>query len=135
MRNNYSIGALSRLSGVNVETIRYYERVDLLPAPARGPNGYRHYDDAAVQRLAFVRRGRELGFTLTEIRGLLDLVEHPDRSCRGADELVLGHLVAIEAKIRDLERMREALKELANCPNETAESCRLIQTLGSPHGS
>jgi DNA-binding transcriptional MerR regulator len=127
----YSIGMLSRLSGVNIETIRYYERVELLPAPVRGNNGYRRYDAAAVQRLAFVRRGRELGFTVDEIRRLLELADHPEHPCAGADEMVVEHLADIEGRIRDLRRMRSALRELALCHGETAAHCRLVQALGS----
>ncbi len=132
MNETYSIGALSRLSGVNIETIRYYERVELLPAPARGTNGYRRYDHSAAGRLAFVRRGRELGFTVDEIRRLLELADHPDRPCADADEMVVEHLEDIEGKIRDLQRMRTALRELARCAGETAAHCRLVQTL-CPH--
>jgi DNA-binding transcriptional MerR regulator len=87
MSVTYSIGTLSRLSGVNVETIRYYERVELLSAPLRGDNGYRLYDASAVQRLTFVRRGRELGFPVEEIRKLLELADHPEHPCAGADEM------------------------------------------------
>jgi len=130
MDTTYPIGMLSRLSGVNVETIRYYERVELLPAPVRGNNGYRRYNAAAVQRLAFVRRGRELGFTLDEIRKLLELADHPEHPCADADEMVLEHLTDIEGKIRDLRRMRKALRELALCSSHTAARCRLVQALG-----
>jgi DNA-binding transcriptional MerR regulator len=133
MSETYSIGALSNLSGVDIETIRYYERVQLMPAPARSANGYRRYDQTAAERLVFVRRGRELGFTVEEIRRLLELADHPERSCSGADELVLEHLEDIEGKIRDLQRMRKALRELACCAAETAADCRLVQTL-SPRG-
>lgn len=131
MSVTFSIGTLSRLSGVNVETIRYYERVELLSAPLRGDNGYRLYDASAVQRLTFVRRGRELGFTVEEIRKLLELADHPEHPCAGADEMVVEHLADIEGRIRDLRRMRQALRELAPCHSQTAAHCRLIQALGS----
>ncbi|MEJ0002935.1 MAG: helix-turn-helix domain-containing protein [Pararobbsia sp.] len=128
----YSIGTLSRMSGVNVETIRYYERVELLHAPVRAGNGYRTYDDATAERLAFIRRGRELGFALDEIRTLLDLSEHPDHPCVDADSMVRQHLEDVEGKIRDLRRMQKALRELGHCVGETAAHCRLVQTLGQP---
>lgn len=101
----YSIGTLSERSGVNIETIRYYEKVGLLPAANRARNGYRQYDDASVERLAFVRRGRELGFTIDEIRELLALAHDPDQPCSNADHMTRMHLKAIEGKIRDLQRM------------------------------
>ena len=131
MSTTYSIGTLGRLSGVNIETIRYYERVELLPTPVRGDNGYRRYNAAAVQRLAFVRRGRELGFSVDEIRRLLKLADHPEHPCADADEMVVEHLADIDGKIRDLQRMRKALRELALCHSQTAAHCRLVQALAS----
>jgi DNA-binding transcriptional MerR regulator len=92
---------LSQLSGVNIETIRYYEKVDLLTATIRAPNGYRQYDDASVERLAFIRRGRQLGFTIDEIRGLIALAHHPELPCADADRVTRDHLDDIEEKIRD----------------------------------
>ena len=132
MTNPYSIGDLSRLSCVNVETIRYYEKVGLLPAAKRAGNGYRQYDDASLDRLAFVRRGRELGFTIDEIRELLGLADHPDRPCANADRMTRAHLDDIEGKIRDLQRMRHALIEVANCDSRTAAHCQLLQALARP---
>jgi DNA-binding transcriptional MerR regulator len=129
MPSLYSIGALSQRSGVNVETIRYYEKAALLPAPNRGSNGYRQYDDGALEQLAFIRRGRELGFTIDEIRDLLALAARPDQPCAGADLMTQTHLADIEGKIRDLERMRAALVEVANCKGNTAAHCQLIRTL------
>ncbi len=124
-----TIGELSRVCGVNIETIRYYERVGLLPAPARSANGYRRYDEATAEALSFIRRGRELGFTIDELSGLLDLSRHPRRSCAAADQMVRDHLVDVETRIRDLTRMREALLELSACSSHTAEHCRLVQAL------
>ncbi|CAB3783811.1 MerR family transcriptional regulator [Pararobbsia alpina] len=129
MSKTYSIGALSSLSGVNIETIRYYERVKLLAAPARSSNGYRCYDHSAAERLTFVRRGRELGFTVDEIRRLLELADNPDRPCADADQMVLAHLENIEGRIRDLQRMRKALREISRCAGTTAADCRLVRTL------
>ncbi|SDD61211.1 MerR family transcriptional regulator [Paraburkholderia lycopersici] len=127
----YPIGTLSELSGVNIETIRYYEKVGLLPAASRAGNGYRQYDDASVERLAFVRRGRELGFTIDEIRGLLALAHHPDQPCSNADRMTRSHLEAIEGKIRDLQRMRRALRQVVDCRGQTAEHCQLLRALGA----
>lgn len=129
MSASYTIGALSKQSGVNTETIRYYERIGLLPVPPRSGSGYRRYDVAAAQRLRFVRRGRELGFGIEEIRTLLQLADHPQAACNEADALARQHLAEVEAKIADLEAMREVLGRLAGCNSQSAEHCRLIEAL------
>lgn len=134
MTETYSIGDLGQLSGVNVETIRYYEKVDLLPAISRASNGYRRYDDTSLERLAFIRRGRELGFTIDEIRELIELAHHPERPCADADRMTRLHLDDIEGKIRDLQRMRRALRQVADCSSRTAEHCALLRALALPKG-
>jgi MerR family mercuric resistance operon transcriptional regulator len=125
----FSIGNLSQLSGVNIETIRYYEKVELLPAARRATNGYRQYDDASLERLGFIRRGRELGFTIDEIRELIRLSDQPELSCADADRMTRAHLDDIEGKIRDLQRMRRALRAVAGCVSRTAEHCELLGAL------
>ena len=117
MSKPLTIGALSRDSGVNLETIRFYERSGLLPAPARSASGYRHYEEVDVRRLRFIRRGRELGFSLDEIRNLLDLAAHPQSPCDAADRMAREHLDAIETRIRDLLSMQA---ERANWLTATA---------------
>lgn len=129
MLENYTIGALSKASGVNIETIRYYEKTNLLNKPLRSVNGYRRYDESAIKRLRFIRRGRELGFGISEIKTLLELGDHPENPCREADLLVQTHLTKIEAKIEDLMAMKEVLTKIAACQSDTAEHCRLIETL------
>jgi DNA-binding transcriptional MerR regulator len=129
MTENYSIGNLSQLSGVNVETIRYYEKVELLPTARRASNGYRLYDTGSLERLSFIRRGRELGFTIDEIRELITLAHHPERPCAEADRMTRAHLEDIEGKIRDLQRMKKALKQVAGCSSGTAEHCELLRAL------
>lgn len=129
MSRRRTIGALSRESGVHLETIRYYERIGLLSAPPRSASGYRCYDDAAAQRLRFIRRGRELGFGIGEIKTLLQLADHRHQPCREADRLAQAHLIEVEAKIADLIAMREVLAQLARCQSATAEHCRLIEAL------
>lgn len=126
---HFTIGALSRASGVNLETIRYYERVGLLPAPQRAGNGYRRYDGAAVQRLRFVRRGRELGFSIDDIRTLLQLADHPAQPCAQADALAARHLADVQARIRDLVAVRDELLRLSACHSDNAEHCRLLEAL------
>jgi DNA-binding transcriptional MerR regulator len=124
-----TIGALSRESGVHLETIRYYEWIGLLPEPPRSASGYRYYDDTAAQRLRFIRRGRELGFGIEEIKALLQLADHRDQPCREADRLARAHLVEVEAKIADLMAMRDVLAQLTRCQSPTAEHCRPIEAL------
>ncbi|HEY4375210.1 MAG TPA: MerR family DNA-binding protein [Burkholderiales bacterium] len=125
----YTIGALGAAAGVNPETIRYYERIGLMPAPPRSTSGYRHYGEAAVRRLRFIRRGRELGFAIAEITGLLNLHDRPDAPCGEADALTREHLAQVEAKIADLQALRGELARLASCGSKSARHCRLIEAL------
>lgn len=126
-----TIGALSRASGVNLETIRFYERSGLLPQPQRSAAGYRHYQAMDVRRLRFIRRGRELGFSLEEIRSLLDLAARPESPCASADQMVREHLETIAARIRDLQNMQAELNKIAGCQSGHAEHCRLLEALDS----
>ena len=125
-----TIGGLAAATGVKVETIRYYERIGLLPAPARTAAGYRLYDAAHRRRLSFIRKGRELGFGIEAIRALLDLARHPDVPCGDADRLVRDHLAAVEGKIADLNRLRDALAAMACCDAARVADCRIIDALG-----
>ncbi len=129
MSQSYTIGTLSRESGVNLETIRYYERIGLLPEPPRSASGYRRYGETAAKRLRFIRRGRELGFGIKEIKTLLQLADRPEHPCREADQLARAHLAEVEAKITDLMVMRDVLAGLTACQSRNAEHCRLIETL------
>src|SRR5437762_9366472 len=99
---NFSIGELSKHSGVNIETIRYYERIKMLPAPPRTAAGRRVYDPAHVRVLAFIRRSRELGFSLYEIRALIRLGGLEKATCREVREIAAHHLEDIRTKIDDL---------------------------------
>jgi DNA-binding transcriptional MerR regulator len=129
------IGALSKATGTNIETIRYYERIDLLPAPHRTAANYRSYGEAHRARLAFVRHSRELGFTIEEIRSLLDLSDHPERDCAEADRIATRHLVQVEAKIAQLTGLREELARIiGSCRGGVAADCRVIETLGDHAG-
>jgi DNA-binding transcriptional MerR regulator len=129
MLDKYTIGSISRESGVNLETIRYYEKINLLNKPTRAENGYRCYDEPAIKRLRFIRRGRELGFGISEIKTLLELADHPEQPCIEADKLAKAHLVEVETKIKDLMAMQEVLLKIVACQSKTAEHCRLIETL------
>lgn len=125
-----AIGALSKQTGVNIETIRFYEKVGVLSPPARSPGGYRLYGPDHVKRLTFVRRARQLGFTLEEVRALLRLADDRAHSCAEARDMAAAHLDDIRAKIRDLKRLEKVLKDvIAQCADGTLPECPLIEAL------
>jgi DNA-binding transcriptional MerR regulator len=125
------IGKLSLTTGTNIETIRYYERIGLLPLPDRTPANYRSYGESHRARLAFIRHSRELGFTIEDIRSLLDLADHPDRECSAADRIASRHLERVETKIEHLLRLRDELMRLiGDCRGGLAADCRVIEALG-----
>jgi MerR family mercuric resistance operon transcriptional regulator len=121
---------LARRTGANLETVRYYEKVGLLPPPPRTASGYRSYDDAHEQRLGFVLRARELGFSLDEIRALLRLADEREQPCAEASRLAVTHLADVRAKIADLKRMERVLKDVVvQCGDGTRPDCPLIESL------
>ena len=126
------IGELSRRTGCNIETIRYYERIGLLPAPERRGR-YRSYGPDDVGRLGFVRRARELGFTLDEVRALLGLAAGGRASCADARDLAAAHLEDIRARIADLRRMQRVLADTVRaCDAGNDACCPLIAALSKP---
>ncbi|WP_447756566.1 MerR family transcriptional regulator [Sphingopyxis fribergensis] len=128
------IGELSRATGTNIETIRYYERIGLLPAPGRTAANYRSYGAAHRSRLSFVRHSRDLGFTIEEIRSLLDLSDDPARDCSEADRIATRHLEQVEEKIAQLALLRDELTRIVGrCRGGVAADCRVIEALGD-HG-
>lgn len=121
---------LARRTGSNLETVRYYEKVGLLPEPPRTPAGYRCYDTSHELRLRFVLRARELGFSVIEIRELLHLVDEREQPCAEARVMAETHLADVQAKIADLKRMERVLKEMVTqCATGTLPECPLIATL------
>lgn len=125
---------LARRTGANLETVRYYEKVGLLPPPPRTAGGYRSYDRAHERRLSFVLRSRELGFSLDEVRALLRLVDERDQPCAEASRLAVTHLADVRAKIADLKRMERVLKDIvAQCGDGTRPDCPLIDSLFQEH--
>ncbi|MDE1146777.1 MAG: helix-turn-helix domain-containing protein [Azospirillaceae bacterium] len=131
MQDGLTIGALARGTGVKVETIRYYERIGLLAPPARrGSGAYRDYDAAALGRLSFIRRSRDLGFALDQVRALLALADQRDRDCADVDTIARAHLAAVDAKIADLMALRQELGGMiGNCARGTVADCRIIEAL------
>jgi MerR family transcriptional regulator, mercuric resistance operon regulatory protein len=127
------IGELSRRTGCNIETIRYYERIGMLPPPPRSASRYRLYEAGDVHRLTFVRRARELGFSLDEVRALLALsVDTGRETCVEVRELAVGHLVDVRAKIADLRAMERALVHAVRCCDAGEPTgCPLINALSA----
>lgn len=137
MNNHVSVkgmkrGQLARQTGCNLETIRYYEKIDLMPDPPRTASGYRVYDETHVARLRFVLRGRELGFSIEDIRGLLSLVDLGTQTCVEIQDLTEQHLQAVRAKILDLQRIEKVLAETAaQCTGDEAPTCAVLEALTS----
>jgi DNA-binding transcriptional MerR regulator len=128
--NTFSIGALARATGTKVETIRWYEREGLLPASARTSGNYRVYRRTHLEQLSFVRRARDLGFSLEQVRDLLRLADHKDWSCEDVDGIARRHLGAVERKIADLEALRRELADLiGQCGHGTVAECRILEAL------
>ena len=128
---NYKIGALSQRTGVHIETIRYYERIGLTPEPPRLNGRFRTYDSHDAARLNFIRRCRELGFSL-EIRVLQKLAVGGEASCAEAGKAARHQLAAINQKIKDLKRMTKTLRALTQncvCDEEPAPACPMLETL------
>jgi Hg(II)-responsive transcriptional regulator len=135
MQASLSIGDLARATGAKVETIRYYERIGVLPAPGRTAGNYRAYTQEHLARLSFIRRGRELGFHLGQIEALLKLSDQTSAPCAEVHEIASAHLEEIDRKIADLQALRRELKDVVGkCRTGAAISeCRLIDAL-APHG-
>ena len=137
VRNHASVrtlrrGELARRTGCNLETIRYYEKIGLLPEPPRAANGYRTYDSAHERRLRFILRGRALGFDIVEIRGLLALMDGGHQTCAEVKARTDRHLADIHAKIADLQRVARVLTQTAaQCSGDRVPECPIIEALAS----
>lgn len=133
--SHYPIGALAKAAETKVETIRYYERIGLLVEPGRTRGNYRAYTDAHLQRLTFIRRARELGFTLDQIRVMLGLADKKDSDCRVVDAIASDHLAGIDRKIADLKVLRRELgRVVGQCKRGKIADCRIIGALSPPVG-
>lgn len=123
-------GTLARDSGVNPETIRYYEKAGLMPEPPRSTGGHRIYDQSHVKRLAFIRRCRELGFNLNSVRELLGLVDGGNYTCAEVLNCTQSHISDIRSKIKDLQGMEQALIGMADkCSGRDVPECPIVETL------
>jgi Cu(I)-responsive transcriptional regulator len=125
-----TIGDLAKATDTKVVTIRYYERIGLLPTPTRTSANYRAYRMDHLHRLGFIRRARDLGFSLSQIRTLLGLADQRDRSCEAVDAIAREHLVAVRRKIADLNALRRELESIiSQCGHGTVAECRIIEAL------
>lgn len=130
-QENLTIGDLAKATGTKAVTIRYYENAGLLSAPPRTASNYRSYGHGHLARLRFIRRCRELGFTLGQVRDLLRLSSREDHACTDIDRITAEHLSAIETKVADLRRLADELRRIARrCPgNGRIADCRIIDAL------
>lgn len=132
---SYKIGELSKLTGCNIETLRYYEREGLLPPPPRGNNGYRYYPKDSVSRVNFILHAKGLGFSLLDIAELLSIqVDKQASTCGDVKEIAEHKLATIARKIKELEEMYRALEKVsAACDGSeaSAEHCTILQALES----
>lgn len=137
MSSHYRIGEAAHISGCSAESIRHYEKLALLPAPARSDNGYRYYSQTSIQRLRFIRRGRELGLNLQTIRELLTLVdEMPHSDCEPVNRVARHHLEEIEQRIQALQSLAEELRSVVHqCKGGEVKDCKIIGALSVGTGA
>lgn len=125
-----SIGELAKRTGSKVQTIRYYEQVGLMPQPGRTAGNQRFYGKTHVDRLAFIRHSRELGFPLGAIRELLNLSDDPNRSCDQADQIARAHLREVKTRIASLTALKSELERMVRqCGHDRIADCRVIEVL------
>jgi DNA-binding transcriptional MerR regulator len=140
MSANLSIGLVARRTGASVPTIRYYEEIGLLPPAARTHSGQRSYGEAAVRRLAFIRRCRDFGFSIEQVRELVDLVDQPERPCTEARDIAARHLAALRGKLAELQALEANLAAfVCSCETECAggpvADCAILEDLAVPGGA
>ena len=130
----FTIGQLSARTGCKVQTVRYYEQIGLMPQPLRTEGNQRRYGARHLERLAFIRHSRELGFPLEAVRELLNLADDPDRSCEAADGIARRQLLQVESRIARLQALKRELKRMiVQCHGGKIAECRVIDVLAD-HG-
>jgi DNA-binding transcriptional MerR regulator len=125
----FSIGELSKRAGVKIPTIRYYEQMGLIEAPERSEGNQRRYSKDGLKRLSFIRHSRELGFSIDNIKGLLELSQHPEKPCHDAHNMAARRLQDVQARIAKLQRLERELKRISECDANTIAHCAVIETL------
>lgn len=132
MDSTYSIGQMAKSGNCKVQTIRYYEKIGLLPVAHRTQGNQRIYSKELMNRLAFIRHSRELGFSLDQIRVILSLSDDPAHSCSDVDAIARNHLYQVESKIARLKSMQKELKRMINeCAGDQVSNCRIIEVLSN----
>ncbi|MEP4035254.1 MULTISPECIES: helix-turn-helix domain-containing protein [unclassified Pseudophaeobacter] len=125
-----TIGTLAKRTGTKVQTIRYYESIGLMPEPERTEGGQRRYGQGDLDRLGFVRHGRQLGFSLEAIRELLDLADNPSQSCADADSIAQRQLKQVEERIARLQALQVELQRMIHdCGHHSVAECRVLEVL------
>jgi len=128
----FMIGELAKRADTKVQTIRYYEDIGVMPKAIRAANNRRLYDETHLERLTFVRHSRELGFSLDDIRNLLELSDQPDRPCEEVDAIARAHLDSVESKIASLQVLQDELRRMINhCSGGDVSDCRIIEVLAN----
>ena len=130
----YSIGDVSRRTGIKVPTIRYYEQMGLIGAPERSEGNQRRYCSESVRRLDFIRHARELGFSLEDIADLLRMSGTPDAPCDDLHQIAGRHLASVRSRIARLRRLEAELKRISHCDAHSVSDCAVLETL-SDHGN
>jgi DNA-binding transcriptional MerR regulator len=124
------IGEIAAATATKVETVRFYEKAGLLPPPARTAGNYRSYGTSHLQRLSFIRRARQLGISLGDVRELLALADDKTQSCEAVDAIANSHLTVIEQKLADLNQMATELRRMiGHCQKGRISECLIIETL------
>lgn len=132
MPAHLTIGQLARQTGTKAETIRYYEKIGLLQPPLRSDGNYRYFSAQDQRRLSFVRRARELGFSIEQIRELIAFGEQREHECSSVDDVVKAHIADIARRVRDLQALQGELQRMiGNCPGGRVADCRVLEALQS----
>ena len=124
-----SIGELSKRTGVKIPTIRYYEQMGLIDTPERSEGNQRRYTTYGLSRLSFIRHSRDLGFSIEDIKGLLELSQHPEKPCHDAHGIAVQHLKNVRERIAKLRRLERELKRVSCCDADSVADCAVIETL------
>lgn len=137
MNAKLSIGFVARRAGATVPTVRYYEEIGLLPPAQRSDAGQRHYDEAAVRRLVFIRRCRDFGFSIDQVRELVALTDEPQRPCVEVRDIAQAHLTAVRVKLAELKALESNLAAFvcsceAACAGGPAVDCTILEDLAAP---
>jgi DNA-binding transcriptional MerR regulator len=135
-----TIGALAEKTGCNVPTIRYYEEIGLVPKASRRPGGHRFYGEADLRRLTFIRRCRDFGFSVEQVRTLVTLTDDPNRNCYEARDLAQVHLDQVRQKLAELRALESSLEAFVDtctmgCSGGPGTQCAILEDLGEPSGN